>query len=153
MGYHQEVNLNFQPKRPTRDRAQWPQSFENWPLRPKFQSCSNQLKLNIQSLLTLLITKMPEMSILSQNCGILWSSRASILYHGNIEARLLNKLPQFWLKIDILSTFVIRKVRRLWIFNFNWFDQLCNFEFIKRIAKFSFASWGLNFDVIKKLIS
>ena len=117
--YHtsQILFLNFQPKGLARDRTQWPQRFKNWPLRPKFQSCSNQLKLNIQSLLTLLITKIPKMSISNQKCGSLCSKRASILYHGNIKARLLHKLPHFLLKIEILDIFVIRRDRRLWILN------------------------------------
>ena len=38
-------------------------------IRSKFQSCQNQLKLKIQSLLTLLITKTPRLSILTNKCG------------------------------------------------------------------------------------
>ena len=106
-GTTQRLYLNFQPKRPARDRAQWPQSFENRPLRPKFQSCSNQLKLNIQSLLILLITKIPGLSILSQNCGSLCSNRASILHHKKFDAPLLNKLPYLQLKFDKIGTFQV----------------------------------------------
>ena len=39
-------------------------------IRSKFQSCPNELKLNIQSLLTLLIIKMSHLSILSQNVEV-----------------------------------------------------------------------------------
>ena len=111
------------------------------------------MKLNIQSLLSLLFKITPSLTIFNQNCGSLCSNQNRIFTCCKIEARLLHKLPQFWLKIVNLGVFLIRSVRRLWIFNFNWFDQLCNFEFIKLIAKFSFASWGLDFDVIEKLIS
>ena len=102
----QRLYLNFQPKRPARDRAQWPQSSENWSQRPKFQSCSNQLKLSIPSLLILLITKIPGLSILSQNCGSLCSNSASILHHENFDAPLLHKCPYFWLKFGNIGIFL-----------------------------------------------
>ena len=96
----------------------------NRPRRLKIQSCPNWLKLNIQSLLFLLIIKIPILSILSQNCGSLSSNRATIMYHENIKAQLLHKLPQFWLKIDKIGIFIIRRNRRLWIFNLSQFGQL-----------------------------
>ena len=39
-------------------------------IRSKFQSCQIELKLKMQSLLSLLISKMPRLSILTHKCGI-----------------------------------------------------------------------------------
>ena len=119
----------------------------------KFQSWPNELKFNMQGLLTLLIMKISHLSILDQNCGSLCSNRTLIFSWCRIEARLLHKLPQFWSKIDKWDIFIIRRVKRPCILNFSSFGQLWNFAVIKRIAKFSFTLWGLNFDVIEKLIS
>ena len=119
----------------------------------KLQSWPNWLKLKIQSLLFLLILKIPSLSILDQNCGSLCSDWASILHLGNIKVLLLHKHQQFWSKIDKWGIFIIRRVRRPCILNFSSFGQLLDFAVIKRIAKFSFTSWGPNFDVIEKLIS
>ena len=62
-------------------------------MRSKFQSCPNDLKLNIQSLLTLLITKISHLSSLSQNCGSLCGNRAFIFAWCNDYAQFMHKLP------------------------------------------------------------
>ena len=51
-------------------------------IRSEFQSCQNQLKLKIQSLLTLLITKLLRLSILTHKCGFYHRS-----LHGPISAK------------------------------------------------------------------
>ena len=68
--------------------------------RSKFQSCPNELKLNIQSLLILLITKTPSLSILSQNCGSLCSNRTLIFcmvqWLCSVTAKTSTNLAQNW---------------------------------------------------------
>ena len=104
------------------------ENFAERYIRSKFQSCPNGLKLKIQSLLTLLIPKTFSLSILDQNCGSLFTKLKPIKGTLLSYVRLLSKLLQFWCKIDQLSNFGIRKVRRLWIFNFSPFGQLWNFD-------------------------
>ena len=50
--------------------------------RPKFQSCQIELKLKIQSLLNLLITKIPRLSILTHKC---------VFYHYSLHGGILAK--------------------------------------------------------------
>ena len=104
-------------------------------IRSKFQSCPNELKLNIQDLLTQLITKMSHLSILNQNCGSLCSNRALIFAWCNGYARFMHKFPQLWVKIDESDVFVIRRVRSFCIFNFSSFGQLSNFDLIEVIRR------------------